>query len=340
MDVVTQALASVTLSRAVFARTTRLATPILLATALAPDLDLLSSFAGADAYLRFHCTLLHSLLGAVILATAVAALACFADHRLLRSTPAEPLGFARAFGICLIGVAFHDVLDLVNSGGVQLFWPFHSKWYAWNLTANLDPWILAVLVAGLLLHSLFNLVSEEIGGQKKKQPGRKLWAIAALGIVALYIVARGVLHARAVDLLVSRSYLGAIPIAAGAFPTSISPFEWRGVVGTDNALIELEVPLGPGANFDSEGGVIHYKPDPTPALSAAQKSAAATRFLAYAKFPLAALQPGLDGTDFEFRDLRFPASSASDDNLVALVVVDRDLHIVREEIRFARSKVR
>jgi hypothetical protein len=120
----------------------------------------------------------------------------------------------------------------------------------------------------------------------------------------------------------------------------MSPFEWRGVVATDNALTELDVPLGPKANFNSEGGVIHYKPDPTPALSVAQKSAAATRFLAYAKFPLAALQPGLDGTHFEFRDLRFPAGSASDDNLVALVVVDRNLHIVREEIRFARSKVR
>jgi membrane-bound metal-dependent hydrolase YbcI (DUF457 family) len=340
MDVVTQALASVTLSRAAFARTTRFATPILLATAIAPDLDLLSSFAGADAYLRFHRTLLHSILGAVTLAAAVSALACFADRRFQRLTPAEPLRLGRAFGICLIGVAFHDVLDLADSSGVQLFWPFHSKWYAWNLTANLDPWILAVLVAGLLLHELFNLVSEEIGEQKKKQPGRKRWAIAALTIVALYIVARGALHARAVDLLESRSYRGAIPIAAGAFPTSMSPFDWRGAVSTDDALIELEVPLGPGANFDSEGGVIRYKPDPAPALFAAQKSATATRFLIYAKFPLAALQPGLDGTHFEFRDLRFPAGSASDDNLVALVVVDRELHIVREEIRFARSKVR
>jgi len=340
MDVVTQALASVTLSRAAFARTTRFATPILLATAIAPDLDLLSSFAGADAYLRFHRTLLHSILGAVILAAAVTALACFADRRFQGSTPAKPLRLGRAFGICLLGVAFHDVLDLVDSGGVQLFWPFHSKWYAWNLTVNLDPWILAVFVAGLLLHELFKLVSEEIGENKKRQSGRKRWAIAALTIVALYIVARGALHAQAVDLLESRSYRGAIPIAAGAFPTSMSPFEWRGVVATDNALTELDVPLGPKANFNSEGGVIHYKPDPTPALSVAQKSAAATRFLAYAKFPLAALQPGLDGTHFEFRDLRFPAGSASDDNLVALVVVDRNLHIVREEIRFARSKVR
>ncbi|MGC1685831.1 MAG: metal-dependent hydrolase [Candidatus Acidiferrales bacterium] len=340
MDVVTQALASVTLSRAVFARTTRLATPILLATALAPDLDLLSSFRGADAYLRFHRTLLHSLLGVLILAVIIAAGAWLADGRLWRSKSGDPLKLGQAMGICLIGVALHDVLDLVDSGGVQLLWPFHPKWYAWNLTANLDPWILAVFLGGLLLQTLLNLVSEEIGGQKRKQPGMKRWAIAALLIVAAYIFARDALHSRAVDLLESRSYRGSIPIAVAAFPTSTSPFDWRGVVAIDNALIELEVPLGPGASFDSERGVVHYKPDPTSALAAAQQSATVMRFLAFAKYPLAALHPGLDGTQFEFRDLRFTSASTSDDNLVAVVVVDWELHIVHEEIRFARSKAR
>ena len=190
------------------------------------------------------------------------------------------------------------------------------------------------------MRELFNLVSEEIGEKKKKQSGRKRWAIAALAVVSLYIVGRSALRSRAVDLLESRSYRGTIPIAADAFPTSMSPFDWRGVVATDNAVIELEVALSPGAKFDSERGATRYKPDPTPALAAAQKSPAATRFLAYAKFPLVALQPGPDGTHFEFRDLRFPSGSTSDDNLVGVVVIDQELHVVREEIRFARSKAR
>ncbi len=340
MDPVTQALASVTLSRAAFARTTRLATPILLATALAPDVDLLSSLGGADAYLRYHRTLLHSLPGALFLAVVIAAGACLADRFLKRTTPGAPLGFARAFGICLVGLAFHDVIDLADSGGVQILWPFHPKWYSWNLTANLDPWVLAILLAGLLLPELFKLVSEEIGEQKKQRRGTQRWAIAALAIVALYGVARSALHSRAVEILQSRIYRGAIPIAAGAFPTSISPFDWRGVVATDNALVEIEVPLGPGSIFDPERGVTHYKPDPTPALAAAQKSAAAARFLAYAKFPLASLQPGPDGAHFELRDLRFPAASTDNDNMIVVVDLDAELHVVREEIRFARAKIR
>jgi inner membrane protein len=340
MDVVTQALASVTLGRAAFSRTTRLVTPILLATAIAPDLDLLSSFRGPDSYLRFHRTLLHSLPGVLTLAVIIATGACFADRFVRRTKSSEPLRLGRAMSICLIGVGLHDVLDLVDSGGVQLLWPFHSKWYAWNLTANPDAWILAVLLGGLLLQSLLNLVSEEIGEQKRKQPGTRRWAIAALSIVAAYTLARGALHSRAVDLLESRSYRGAIPVAVGAFPNSTSPFDWRGVVATDNALIELEVPLGPGASFDSERGVVHYKPDATPALATAQQSATVTRFLAFAKFPLASLQPGLDGTQFEFSDLRFPTASTSNDNLVAVVVINEELHIVREEMRFARSRGR
>ncbi len=340
MDPVTQTLASVALSRAAFARMTRLATPILIATALAPDLDLLSSFAGADAYLRFHRTLLHSLPGALVLASAIAAGACFADRHLERSTSSQPLGFVSAFVISLAGLAFHDILDLANSGGVQIFWPFHSKWYAWNLIANLDPWILAVLLAGLLLPELFRLVSEEIGERKKKRPVRQRWAIGALALVAAYAIARSALHSRAVDLLQSRSYRGGIPIAAGAFPTSISPFDWRGVVATDNVLVEIEVPLGPGSDFDSEKGLTHYKPDPTAALSAAQQSAVAVRFLTYAKFPLATIQQEADGGHFELRDLRFPSDSTGNDNLVAVVDLDAQLHITRQEIRFARSKTR
>jgi membrane-bound metal-dependent hydrolase YbcI (DUF457 family) len=343
MDPVTQTLASVTLSRAAFPRTIRLATPILIATALAPDLDLLTSFGGAGTYLRFHRTLLHSLPGALVLAIAIAAIACLADRHFARKSAAEPrnsgyLGFGRAVVVSLIGVGFHNILDLADSGGVQLLWPFHAKWYAWNLTANLDPWILAVLIAALLLSEIFNLVSEEIGERKKKKPGRQRWAIVALAIVAAYCVARSALHSRAVNLLQSRNYRGATPIAAGAFPTTMSPFEWRGVVATDNALIEIEVPLGPAGSFDSERGVTHYKPEPTPALQAAEKTTVAERFLTYARFPFAIFQEEADGASFELRDLRFPSDSKSNENMVAVVDLDARQQIVREEIRFARSK--
>jgi len=342
MDPVTQAFAGLTLSRAAFPRTTRLSTPILLATALVPDLDMLSSIRGASAFLRFHRTLLHSLPAALALACVIGAAACVADQYLARKKAGDPpgsawLAFKRAFAVSVVGLGFHDFLDLSGSGGVQLFWPIHPKWYAWNLTAELDPWILAALAATLLLSEIFNLVSEEIGGQENKQRGRQRWAVAALALIAFYGISRSALHSRAVDLLQSRSYRGAIPVAAGAFPTTMSPFEWRGVVATDNALVEIDVPLGPAGKFDSEHGTTHYKPDPAPALDAARNSDAAKRFLSYARFPLAIFHQGPDGADLELRDLRFPAGLATKENMVAVVELDARRNIVRQEIRFANA---
>jgi inner membrane protein len=340
MEPVTQVLASVALARAGLNRTTRLATPILIATALAPDLDLLSSFGGADAYLNIHRTVLHSVAGGICLAMGIATAACAADRSIKRPAGAAPLGAGFALLLALAGIAFHDLLDLLNSGGVQLFWPFHPKWFAWSLVSNLDPWILALLVAGLLLPELFKLVGEEIGERKRKSPSQQRWAIAVLALISMYAVDRGALHSRAVDVLLSRTYRGAVPIAAGAFPTPMSPFDWRGVVATDNALIELEVPLGPSGPFDPEHGVVHYKPDPTSALDAAQKTTTARRFLTYAKFPIASIEKREEGFHFELRDLRFPADATTHDNLIAVVDLDTPLQVVKQEINFAPSRTR
>jgi len=123
MDPLTQVLASVALSRAGLNRITRLATPILIATALAPDLDLLSSFGGADAYLRFHRTLFHSVAGGGILAIAIAVAAFVARHGLQPNTIGPEFRFRRALLVSFIGIGFHVLLDLINSSGVQLLWP-------------------------------------------------------------------------------------------------------------------------------------------------------------------------------------------------------------------------
>ncbi|HXW17673.1 MAG TPA: metal-dependent hydrolase [Candidatus Acidoferrales bacterium] len=335
MEPVTQVLASAALSRAGLSRTSRLAPLVLLATALAPDVDLLSSLGGPDAYLRYHRTLFHSIAGGAVLAAAIAFGAYIFDRGIRRvRTEGRPLSFGRAYALALIGVAFHIILDLLNSGGVQLLWPFHEKWFAWSVASDLDLWILTLLAAALVLPELFGLVSEEIGERKRKNPARQRWAIAALALFSIYAIVRVVLHSRAVDALNSRTYRGNIPLSAGAFPNSVSPIDWRGVIATDNALIELDVPLGASGRFDPESGIFHFKPEPSPALDAARRTAIARRFLAYARFPLASIEPREDSFHFELRDLRLPADSTSHENLIAVVDLDSRLSVLREELRF------
>ena len=329
MDPVTHALTSVALSRAGLNKTTRLAMPMLVVSGLAADLDLLSYLAGPSAYSHAHRAWGHSLVGSFVLALVVAAV----FTRLANRKGPAPLRFARALGLCVIGAVAHLLLDLGNPAGVQLLWPFRAKWLAWDLLRDLDPWILFVLLAGLLLPGLFHLVSEEIGDRREgKGPHRG--AIAALTIVILYIGARGVYHSRAVDLLLSREYHGAMPEVAGAFPLSASPLNWRGVVATANTFEEIEVSFAPNSYFDPDRSLTHYKPEPSPALGTAENTPVVERFMGFAQFPLAGIEHVEDGYHFELRDLRFTPSPGSLPAVIAVVDLDASLRITSEKLQY------
>src|SRR5437879_11139838 len=44
-------------------------------------------------------------------------------------SPSAPVQFVRALLVCGAGAAGHLLLDLGNSYGVMLLWPFRAKWY-------------------------------------------------------------------------------------------------------------------------------------------------------------------------------------------------------------------
>jgi membrane-bound metal-dependent hydrolase YbcI (DUF457 family) len=313
---------------------------MLVVSGLAPDLDYASYFGSARTFLRFHRTLLHSIPDATLLACAVAGTFCVLDAKWERKPqqkkPIAPLTFVPALAVCAIGSAGHILLDLASGEGLQLSWPFRVHWTAWSLVANFDPWVLALLIAGLLIPQLFALVGEEIGSRKKGVAGAGA-AILTLLLLSGYLGARADLRGRAADLLVSTEYHGREPIAVGAFPSSANPLDWRGVVSTDNTIEEVDVPLAAGASFDSDRSLTHYKPEESPALEAAEKSAAAREFLKYAEFPLASVSRREDGYSFELRDARFPVGDANPANIVVREDLDSGLHIVSSEFRFASS---
>jgi hypothetical protein len=246
------------------------------------------------------------------------------------------LSFLSAAVVCGVAVAVHLLFDLASGIGVQLLWPFREKWTAWDLVNALDPWVLVVLVLGLALPEVLRLVSEEIG-ERNREPRGRVAAIVTLLLLLLYFGARAGLHSRAVGELNAREYHGAPPLAVGAFPSSISPLDWRGVVSTDNDIEVIEISLAPGAGFDPERAVRHYKPEESAALEAAQNTAAARTFLRYARFPLAALERGDEGYRFTLRDMRFPAGDGSADDILVRVELDADLRVKSGEFRCANS---
>ena len=339
MDPFTHALTSLALARTRQRHLPRFGSAMLIAAGVAPDLDYASYLWGASTFLRVHRSLLHSIPGAALTACAIAASFCVLDRTWKRETrqerPAAPLAFASALAVCAVGLASHILLDLASGEGVQLFWPFHTHWSAWSVAANFDPWAVLLLAGGLLIPQLFRLVGEEIGARKSGAAGGA--AVLTLLLLTAYLGARGDLRSRAVDLLLSSEYRGREPLAAGAFPSSANPFAWRGIVSTDNTMEELLVPLGPRADFNPDRSLTHYKPEESPALDAAERTAAAQQFLKYAEFPLASLSRSEDGYRFELRDLRFPSGDESPANVVVRIDLDSGFHVMRKEYRYASS---
>ncbi len=337
MEILTHALVALMLARAGQALLPRYGAAMLVVSGVAADLDFACYLGGPSAFLQFHRGVLHSVPCSIVLVCAIAPAFCAAARRHTATNPDSnfrPLSFAQALAVCAFGVVAHLLLDLSSGIGVQLLWPFRQRWTAWNLLSTLDPWVLALLVLGLLLPEVFRLVSEEIGERAKRPRGQRA-ALITLLLLLIYVATRAGLHSRAVDELNSHDYRGAPPLATGAFPSALSPFAWRGLVSTDNAIEVLEISLAPGAAFDPDRAIPHYKPEDSSALDAAQNTSAAKTFLQYARFPLASLERKDEGFQFTLRDLRFASSDHSADNIVVRVELTTNLRVVSQELRYA-----
>jgi membrane-bound metal-dependent hydrolase YbcI (DUF457 family) len=337
----THAFTSLALAQAGRRRLPRFGTAMLIVSGLAPDLDYASYLGGPEAFLRFHRTALHSIAGAAVTAGAVAAAFRVLDRRMppkknVQVKTVAPPTFGAAFATCAVGVTSNVLLDLASGVGVQLLWPFHGHWSAWDLVTNFDLWILILLILGLLLPLLLRLVNEEVGDRRRGR-GSSVAGVVTLILVAGYLGMLANLHSRAIDLLLAHEYHGRVALTAGAFPESSAPFDWYGVVVTDNTMEEVEVPLGPGQEFDPNHSVTRYKPDESPALDAGERTAAAERFLAYARFPFATVRPLEGDYRVEILDLRFPPDDTEPANIFVRVDLSGDLQIRRQGFRFASS---
>jgi inner membrane protein len=308
---------------------------MLLVSGLAADLDWISYRAGPTSFLRWHRGASHSLLGAAAIAVVVAA-GFSLWHRRHAASLRVPL--LPAIAVCAAGAGGHLLLDLTNDSGVALLWPFRPQRFAWDLAREVDPALLAILLAGLLVPSLLNLVSEEIGARRRARPGVR-GAIIALSLAALYMGGRALEHQRADALLNSRTYRQEVPIRVGAFPT-VSPLRWRGIVETKTAMHQVDVSLLPGADFDPRAAQIQFKPENSEVLQHAAASQAARAFLAFARFPVAQVQASDDGFQVRIRDLRDSSAAPGVGDILAVIALNARHEVTRSDLQFVASERR
>lgn len=336
MEPVTHFLTGACLARAGFNRKTALATVTMTLAAEASDIDILAYVRGSSFGFAHHRGFTHTVWGIPLVAALTLALV-YGVRRLWHKlrppragAPQPRWGLLYLFA-CIAGYS-HLVLDLTNNYGVRLFWPFYNHWFSWDLVYILEPVMLLLLIAALLLPALFGLISSEVGARHKGPRGRG-WAVAALcGIVVLWCV-RGYEHARAIAALNSLEYQGQVARRVGAMPMMIDPFHWYGLVETDGSYISVSVnSLTP--EVDPNGHEItYYKTAQTEALRRAQATYTGRAYMDWAQWPYLEEQQLSDpdgATEVVFRDLRFATVERRTNVLGAYVDLDKRLKVIDE----------
>jgi inner membrane protein len=326
MDVLSHGLASYLLTRAGFPRMSPAAVSGVILAGVIADVDELSARFGPSAFLQWYRTYTHSVAAAVVLAVVVALGVLLPSHgRQDRDAVATIL--LAALGASLLHVA----MDFCQNERVQLLWPFRAERYSADLVADFDLWILLILLAGALLPQLFSLITEEIGA-KSKAPRGRIGAILALAITVTYIGGRFVLHTNALAMMEAHTYGREYARKIAALAESDSPLHWRAIVETERALHDLDVNLGRGRSFDPDGGIVSYKPEPSPPLESAQKTDIARRFLQVARFPKASVEKTESGYRVEIRDFTYTRDARTARRVMAVVETDPNALVTSQEL--------
>jgi inner membrane protein len=219
-----------------------------------------------------------------------------------------------AWGIAMVAVLSHLILDLTNVYGVRLALPFTGHWWHWDLTPIIDLAIWAVLLLGVAAPALGRLVGSEIS----------------------------VLHDRAVAFMDSadhaRIYSELAPRRTAAFPAA-NPFVWTGIAELSNTYVEVPIDLR-GA-FHTDAAETFYKPERTAAVQAAMETFPFRRFLEFVQFPIWVIEPAPNlehGTRVSLVDLRFGTPSAP--GFVAVATVTDRNQVADTELTFGRPRLR
>ena len=330
MDIGTHALASLALSRAIFPRAPRLLWTFTVPTGVIADVDAFSALISPSAYLTWYRTYTHSLLASLIIACIFsAAYRVWASRDLI-----SRLSAATVFVAVLLAQWLHLAMDAAQWQGVELFWPVNPGRIAMDWLPTIDPWIVAILVAAILLPEFFHLIGSEIGA-KDKRPRGFVGAIVGLALVLAYVGMRVELHGSAVAQMQNRSYAGELPRKVAAFSEFVSLVTWHGVADTESALHLVTVHINSSRRSSLDPGINLFKPEPNPLLEAAQATESANRFLRVARFPKATVQKMDTGSEVQIRDLRHAAAGELKREPMVSVDFDASGKIMSEEIVWA-----
>jgi inner membrane protein len=218
------------------------------------------------------------------------------------------------YGFCIVALLSHLLLDYTNNYGLRPFYPFNPHWYAASIVSIFDPLIFALLLMGLVVPSIFRIVSAEIGARRKSFTSAG-WPRAALFLIVVLWGVRWIEHDRALQMAMAQSLEAPPPpeIAAQnakvdaatqqqnaealprylsaqralANPDALSIFRWY--TATDfGPVYQLERVDTRQQTIEAVEG-IYNKPERSPAMIAAETSSLGRAYLDWSPMPLLTL---------------------------------------------------
>jgi inner membrane protein len=222
MEPVTHILTGACLARTGFNRKAAYATLTMAIAAEFPDIDTVWSLRGPVEGFQHHRGITHTFLGLPFEAALLVA-AVYGWHRwrlaraakiqaalppdprrIMKPLTAAPVRWGALYGMALVALLSHLLLDYTNNYGLRPFFPFNDHWYAASIVFIFDPAIFGLLLIALAAPSLFGLIGSEVGARRPVFKGRG-WAIAALvGVLSLWLL-RKVEHDQAIGVAMAQS---------------------------------------------------------------------------------------------------------------------------------------
>ncbi len=307
MDTLTHGIAGSVLTRSLTPRPGARRALILGAVAgMFPDCDFLF-MADRMSYLRNHRGWTHSFIALPAFALGLALISRLAFRRARLS---------RLWAFCAAAIASHILLDWITSFGTMFFVPLSRARYSLDWVFILDPFLTGTAAVALVAALLWRERARVI-------------AAAGTALLCAYVAFCAVQHGRA---LAAWKRIDAPTAGAriAVLPQFLSPFRWLGLSDRDGEIHAAFFDIGPFArgvpnprppeHFSeilrslsdfypppSRAVLLQFRKPPDSRLLAAARALPDVKtYLAFARFPLATVDPEPDGgAAITWEDLRF-----------------------------------
>jgi len=255
---------------------------MLVLSANLPDIDVLAGFFGDSIFsTQHHRGVTHSLLFAPVFAILLAAVFYFLFK--IKS-------FQRLWVISLIGILLHIFFDLITPFGTQLLAPFTTTRYTFDMMFIVDLFFTSMLLITLL------------AGKFIKQRAKLIYLSGGVAVL-LYLSIEAISHQLAYNRVedeVRRA--GITPTKISALPQPLSIFRWKGLVQTDERVLQtfFSVP-GDADSLTFE----NHSNTQNGFVEKAMQTEAAKWYMNFSRHPWIQSTQNGDSHVVEFRDLQF-----------------------------------